>query len=422
MSVRTLEVKLNGILVGHLTHYPDERNLFVVDQRYVELGPTRPILSLSMARPGDEDGTQQLLQDERFKSSSVRAPPYFSNLLPEGGLRRRIAAELKIHEDREFDMLLALGGDLPGAVILTRADTPDYMRHRRSNLASMPEGRDIPPELRASLAGMQLKFSMLRQGERFTFAGAGQQGNFILKPPSNDFEDLPRLEAATMAVAKAAGIETPEVALVERSMLDGVEKLSSFREAEPFYAIRRFDRLEGGGRRHTEDFAQIFNLRASEKYGQVNYEQIARTLLLYAGGLDDLREMTRRLVLNVLIGNGDAHVKNWSLLYEDPRRPRLAPAYDLVATIAYTSNDDSIALNMGKIKKFKEIGLDTFSYFLQRVGIADQYRDDVMTVVMAAGNAVLTKWEQIFVEFDVPPHLIEKVRTHVSGLRLGSEL
>ena len=93
----------------------------------------------------------------------------------------------------------------------------------------------------------------------------------------------------------------------------------------------------------------------------------------------------------------------------------------VVTTIAYTSNDDSIALNMGKIKKFKEIGLDTFSYFLQRVGIADQYRDDVMTAVMAAGNAVLTKWEQIFVEFDVPPHLIAKVRTHVSGLRLGSE-
>jgi hypothetical protein len=89
---------------------------------------------------------------------------------------------------------------------------------------------------------------------------------------------------------------------------------------------------------------------------------------------------------------------------------------------AYTSNHDSIALNMGKIKKFKEIGLDTFSYFLQRVGIADQYRDDVMTAAMAAGNAVLTKWEQVFVEFDVPPHLIEKVRTHVSGLRLGSEL
>ena len=93
-----------------------------------------------------------------------------------------------------------------------------------------------------------------------------------------------------------------------------------------------------------------------------------------------------------------------------------------MATIAYTSNDDSIALNMGKLKKFKEIGLDTFSYFLQRVGIADQYRDDVMTDVMAARNAVLTKWEQIFVEFDVPPHLIEKVPTHVSGLRLGSEL
>src|SRR5262249_3152597 len=143
----------------------------------------------------------------------------------------------------------------------------------------------------ASLAGMQLKFSMLRQGQRFTFAGAGQVGNFILKPPSHDFAALPRIEAATMSVASEAGIEIPEILLVEPPNITDIQTISGFRTDEPFYAIRRFDRTDNNGRRHSEDFAQVFNLRTAQKYGHANYEQIARTLWLYAGGLDDVREM-----------------------------------------------------------------------------------------------------------------------------------
>ena len=62
--------------------------------------------------------------DDRHKSSSVKAPPFFSNLQPEGGLRKSIAQRLKIHEVREFLLLSALGEDLPGAVILKPAETP----------------------------------------------------------------------------------------------------------------------------------------------------------------------------------------------------------------------------------------------------------------------------------------------------------
>jgi hypothetical protein len=72
---------------------------------------------------------------------------------------------------------------------------------------------------------------------------------------------------------------------------------------------------------------------------------IALTLLRYAGGLPDVKEMLRRLALNVLLGNGDAHIKNWSLLYENPARPRLSPAYDLVPTVAYAA-DETMALGM----------------------------------------------------------------------------
>ncbi len=127
-TISSLEVRLNDLLVGYLTHYPDEKTVFVVDEGYIEYGEQRPILSLSLARPNDEEITRALLADDRHKSASVKAPPFFSNLLPEGGLRKSIAQRLKVHEDREFLLLSALGEDLPGAVILTPVDTPDHLK------------------------------------------------------------------------------------------------------------------------------------------------------------------------------------------------------------------------------------------------------------------------------------------------------
>lgn len=418
--VSTLEVRLNELLVGYLTHYPDEKTVFVVDEGYVEYGEHRPILSLSLSRPSDEEATRALLSDERHKSASVKAPPFFSNLLPEGGLRKSIAQRLKVHEDREFILLSALGGDLPGAVILTAVDTPDHLRRRRRGAAVAPTADDLQ-ELKFSLGGMQMKFSMLRQGERFTLAGGKKLGNYIVKPPSNDFEALPMVEAATMETARAAGMDVPEVQLLAPAKVEGLPNMTGFRQGEPFYAIRRFDRPDGG-RIHVEDFAQVFNLRTHQKYGRVNYDMIGRTLLIYAGGLPDLKEMARRLVLNVLMGNGDAHIKNWSLIYDNPLRPRLAPAYDLVSTVAYTTHDTSVALNMAGVKLFRVITLDTFAALFTRIGIVDQVREEVMEEVRATGRRVLEVWRNQFRAAGVPEHLIRTVELHQAELPLAKGL
>lgn len=418
-TIRTLAVRLDDLLVGYLTRYPDEKTIFVVDESYIEFGARRPILTLSMARPGNEDATQALLRDDRYKTASVKAPPYFSHLLPEGGLRTRIAQRMKIHEDREFSLLSALGGDLPGAVILEQADTPDTLRQRRGIvMASAPESLG---ELKFSIGGMQMKFSMLRQGERYTLPGNGQLGNYIVKPPSNDFEALPMVEMATMETARASGMNVPETILLPPDKIEELPNIYGFRKNEPFYAIRRFDRPESG-RRHAEDFAQVFNLRTSEKYNHANYEMIGRTLLLYAGGLDDIKEMARRLMLNVLIGNGDAHIKNWSLIYDNPLRPRLSPAYDLVSTVAYTTHDTSVALNMGKMKNFNAITLETFDAFLSRVGVQDLVREDIMEVAKNTGRKILETWGSQFSKFGVPDHLQQKVQKHQDSLKLKKEL
>jgi serine/threonine-protein kinase HipA len=209
---------------------------------------------------------------------------------------------------------------------------------------------------------------------------------------------------------------------VEPERIDGLKNLSGYREGEPFYAVQRFDRTGNGGRRHIEDFAQVFNLRTHQKYGQANYEQIGRTLLQYAGGVEDVREFARRLAFNVLMGNGDAHVKNWSLIYDDPSHPRLAPAYDLVPTIAYMTTDQTIALNMGGTRNFKEISLETFDNFLRRIGLLDQVRKNVIDTVVDTGRNILTAWENFFVEMNVPSELTDQVKKHQRSLRLASDI
>lgn len=427
-ATEVLRVELSGVVVGHLSHDATERSRFEVSEDYIDLGPDRPILSLSMARPGNEAQTIALLRDGRHRSSHVKAPPFFSNLLPEGALRMRIAHQLKVHEDRECLLLAALGNDLPGAVRLlpshrdgrhpVRADGIPPEAAKSAKQEDAPSFADSQPDLRFSLGGMQLKFSMLRAGDRYSLQTGGQLGDHIVKPPSMDFPGLPRVEAATMETARAVGIEVPEVHLLPASRLIGLPSLPAHLADEPFYAIRRFDRQEGA-RIHIEDFAQVFNLRPSQKYNRVNYDMIGATLLRHAGGLDDLMEMCRRLVLNALIGNGDAHIKNWSLIYQNPCQPRLAPAYDLVSTVAYSSRDTTMALNMNGIRAFSAIGLDTFDKLFRRIGISDHARASLLDEASRTARNVIDVWADLFQLHQVPAQLVDRIGAHMKTVPLA---
>lgn len=439
---RTLGVWLADTHVGYLTHYPDERTVFSVSEEYLDTGPARPILSLAWTHPNDEAQTRRLLLDPRHKSASIKAPPFFSNLLPEGGMRARIAQQLKIHGDREFLLLEALGHDLPGAVILRPVDAPPPGHQNHATQAGAPPinadtADDGVPQttdsthLKFSLGGMQLKFSMLRQGERYTLNTGGRLGNYIIKPPSRDFPGLPQVEAAAMATARAVGIDVPETLLLHPDQLEGISNILGHLPDEPFYAIRRFDRNDATSpsndgtatpalkeRIHVEDFAQVFSLRTSQKYNRVNYDMMAMALLQYAGGVDDLKEMTRRLTLNVLLGNGDAHIKNWSLIYRTPNKPQLAPAYDLVSTVAWTQHDQTIALNMAGTKRFDAIELDTFNAFFQRLGLAGQVREELLAEVRTTTCRVLDVWGGHYEDHGVPTGLMQCLEAHMRGCPL----
>jgi len=407
-EVRALRLLLGEVPVGHLTAYQDGTNIFTFDESYIALGPSRPVLGLAFNRPWDDATTN--LRLAAVHKSRIRLPPFFSNLLPEGVLREFMIKRLKIHRDHEFDLLAALGESLPGAVRALPAET-------LPKAALRPRGRNgrfgkVEVSLKFSLGGSQLKFSMVEQGGRFVLDDGGEE--WIVKPPHPTHAHLPLNEFTMMRLAQAAGVEIPEVKLVKLTDLDlgGMTGFSIPQHEAWAYAIKRYDRSPAGPI-HAEDFAQIFDVYAEEEYRAANYDSIARLIM---EGLENrheqLAEFVRRLVVNILIGNGDAHLKNWSVIYPDRRTARLAPSYDLVSTIQYVKND-SLALNFSREKRFDYIDASHFERLARRVNAEPRF---VLDVVEATLGRARTHWPGVLRSTRLPKGMREALLRHWKGL------
>lgn len=171
-----------------------------------------------------------------------------------------------------------------------------------------------------------------------------------------------------MTLARQVGINVPEIDLVDldaiRNLPEGLGDLKG-----KAYVIERFDRTPGGPI-HIEDFAQVFGVYPEKKYGSASYRNIA-TVIGAECAEEDIREFTRRLVFNTLIGNADLHLKNWSLIYPDRRTPALSPAYDFVSTIAYIPDDES-ALKYARQRRFDAFNLDELSYLAAKARLPEK--------------------------------------------------
>ena len=362
--VRVLELSLYGDRVGFLAGYQGGYNILVFDDAFA-LDPSRPTLTLTT-----QVGFPKA--DELLAAPWIRRQrlhPVLSNLLPEGALRDWLAQRLKVHPDHEFPLMAALGRDLPGALVATplpAEQVPDWALAHRNSVASMVE--DVETLQGFSLAGVQMKFSMrLREG-RFRLGLDGETGDWIVKTPSTRFGQVPENEYSAMKLAEAAGVSVPEVRLVSTDELDGLPPLS-MPKGEPAYAVQRVDR-SGQGRVHIEDFAQVLFRYPHEKYEGANYERIGRILYDYSGdNLANVQEMARRLLVNILLANGDAHLKNWSLVYPDRHRAELAPAYDIVVARAYIEGETRAALNLNRKKDWYHIGWSDFEAWARHSGV-----------------------------------------------------
>ena len=115
-----------------------------------------------------------------------------------------------------------------------------------------------------------------------------------------------------MRLARSIGIDVPEIQLVHTRKISGLPGDLGNLEGEAF-AIKRFDRNKGGTKNHIEDFAQIFGLYPESKYEKANYQNIA-SVIWSECGQEDTAEFIKRFIFCSLIGNGDMHLKNWSLI------------------------------------------------------------------------------------------------------------
>lgn len=332
----TLNVYWGQRLVGRLWRDEKSSLRFQYDPAWLSTPGASPI---SLRLP---------LQKEPFDPEHAR--PFFANLLPEADVRARIARGLGVSESNDFKLLEELGGDCAGALSLlpegtSPETTGDYQLISSDELDRMIEQMAQRPlltaqeGLRLSLAGAQEKIPVYLKDGRIHLPRGSNASSHILKPAIPRFPNTVENEAFCMMLAAEAGLSVPKATIREGR--------------QPVYLIERYDRrlLDGKLTRvHQEDFCQALGVDYSRKYeGEGGPGLKACFALLDEHGSDpilDKRNLLKAVVFNHLIGNCDAHAKNFSLLL-DNGAVRLAPFYDLLSTKAYGTLSSKFAMRIG---------------------------------------------------------------------------
>ena len=395
-----LDVFVSGARVGLLERFDDLQYRFVFDERWVN-DPTHPVLG-------------QIFEDLKPRSidSTGNLPCWFDHLLPPPGsaLRRAIARQIGVESDDDFALIDFLGADLPGAVVLAPGQ-PSVAP--RPAMPSAPAPRREGP-LRFALAGMQWKLSLREQDRKLTLPLQGETGGVIAKFPSPTFRDLPRVELATMLWARRAGIDVPPCWLAEASDIDNLPDGVPVADGG-VYVIERFDRRPDGSRVHIEDLGQVLDVPADDRIYSGSYELIAAFLAYLP--IEDLRAFVERLVFCVLCGNTDAHLKNWSIMYPDGRHPRLAPAYDVIASILYEAPRTArLALSLSGSMRFQDVSIDSFRLMAR---VTRQPFGEVSRWARQAAERVVTAWHEQAADF---PYLAEeraRIDAHLARIPLA---
>lgn len=399
-NLNALAVRLYGRQIGIITRLAGERQLFAFEQDYID-DPDRPTLSLSFKSTTGGVVT-------RARPVPRRVPPFFANLLPEGPLRSYLAKKAEVNSEREFFLLAVLGADLPGAVVVEPTDAKHH-----ADKSQEPETEDSvhAPKgaLRFSLAGVQLKFSAVMEASGgLTIPAGGTGGSWIVKLPSTRYVGVPENEHAMLELARRVGIEVPKNELLAIDKIKGLPEESGT-VGKLALAVQRFDRRADGSRVHMEDFAQVFGLYPNDKYEHKSYANIA-SVLWAETGQEATYEFVRRVVFSVLIGNADMHLKNWSLLYPDRRKPVLSPAYDFVSTVPYLPGD-TLGLSFGGTRDLGGITKDQIRRFADTARIPVS---PLWEIVIETADRTVENWKTLEQRDAMPKEIRAAIEKQIS--------
>lgn len=360
---RALSVWWDGVLVGAL-RIDDHGDLsFAYDAGWLA-DPARPAISVSLPK-----------QPEPFDRRRTR--PFFAGLLPEEAQREAAAHALGVSRANDFRLLEGLGGDVAGALTLwPEAQTPPTPAYRP---ADAPLADDVlvsildrlparpmlagEPGLRLSLAGAQQKLPVVLVDGRVALPGPGQPTTHILKPSIARLSGSTANEALAMRLASACGLAA---AAVEPRRTGG----------RTYLLVSRYDRqVEADGtvrRLHQEDFCQALGIAPEHKYaaegGPIFRDAFGLVRRACATPAPALLRLLDAAIFNVIIGNADAHGKNFSLLY-GLAGIDLAPLYDLLCTAAWPEVHPKLAMKVARRATLEAFTPDTWSEFGAEIGM-----------------------------------------------------
>ena len=320
------------------------------------------------------------LQPEPFDDRASR--PFFAGLLPEGDKRKLVAQALHVSRQNDFALLDGIGGECAGAAtLLEPGQTPqagateDAVRWLENAdlvcvLDDMPRRPMLAGEqdMRLSLAGAQDKLPVVaRMGSGKLQIGLpmfGSPSTHILKPAIPGIEGSVINEGFCMALARALKLAVANAAIYR--VEDGPQQ-------REFLLVERYDRQRAQGdllvdsaihsttpsvRLHQEDFCQALGFPPETKYQSEGGPDLAQAFALLRGATRPSAPNTLRLldfvIFNALVGNHDAHSKNFSLLYTT-QGAVLAPLYDVLCTAVYPRLTDKMAMKIGSKYKFSEV-------------------------------------------------------------------
>jgi serine/threonine-protein kinase HipA len=362
---RTLDVYLHEELVGHLIQDDGGQMSF----EYLESWLAKPrAAALSQSLP---------LRKERFPTEECRG--FFGGILPEESKREIIARNLGISARNDYAMLEQIGGECAGAVTFVPAgqEVPKRNYHYRKLDAKELAGilRELPKRpllagekgIRLSLAGAQDKVAVRIEGDEVLLPLEGAPSTHILKPAVERFAGVVFNEALCMTLA--AHMNLP-VARVEARKVEDVDYL----------LVERFDRkhvmIDGTPaveRLHQEDFCQAQNIVSEMKYqkeGGPSFKQCFALLRnVSTTPVIDLASLLDAAIFNYLVGNNDAHGKNFSLVYPD-KEIRLAPLYDVISTIFYPELNIEMAMRIGREYSSDKVTPKDFEQLAEDAGLA----------------------------------------------------
>ena len=333
--------------------------------------------------------------------------PIFEMNIPEGFIRYRITERLRKQIRVDEMLFLALQGNTgigriaystPGieAEALSAESLSEILAWQGSN--DLFEELVSKYLLQSSISGIQPKI-LVPETIETAEKGALILPSLIVKSGGEEFPQLAINEFICMKLADACKIDTPEFWLSDNQQL---------------FVMRRFDLRDDGSCRAMEDMAVLQGKSTNDKY-RSSYESVSKVLNFYSSNIKtDNEDLFKMLVHSCMVGNGDAHLKNYAMLYDNPDDMRLSPLYDVVNTQIYNPAD-TMALNLGKSKSFPD--RKRIIDFGKAIGVkkSEDIIDEMADQIRVGLEALVVYMEMM--ELDIKSTILENI--HRSTTRLA---